>query len=98
MQIVAIIYLVLLGVISLVTFVAYGFDKQAAKAGTWRVPEQTLHTLSLLGGWPGALAAQRFFRHKTQKLSFRLVFWLVVLVHLGIVGGVAYATFVFTST
>jgi len=91
MKILAISYMVLVAVMSLVAFVAYGFDKQLAKAGARRVPEKTLHTLALFGGWPGALAAQRLFRHKTQKRKFRMVFWFVVFVHLGIVSGVAYA-------
>jgi len=35
----------------------------------------------LLGGWPGALLAQQRFRHKTRKLSYQAVFWLIVLLH-----------------
>ncbi|WP_147463771.1 DUF1294 domain-containing protein, partial [Pseudomonas amygdali] len=34
-----------------------------------------------LGGWPGALLAQQVFRHKTRKVSFQIVFWLIVLAH-----------------
>jgi uncharacterized membrane protein YsdA (DUF1294 family) len=40
-----------------------------------------LHLLSLAGGWPGALVAQRAFRHKTQKLSFKIVLWAIVAAH-----------------
>lgn len=46
------------GLFSAVTFAAYRFDKSAARAGRRRTPESTLHTLALLGGWPGALVAQ----------------------------------------
>jgi uncharacterized membrane protein YsdA (DUF1294 family) len=35
-----------------------------------------LHALAPLGGWPGALLAQRLFHHKTLKMSFQLVFRL----------------------
>jgi uncharacterized membrane protein YsdA (DUF1294 family)/cold shock CspA family protein len=66
-------------VLGLVTFVAYRTDKVAATAGTQRVSEGTLHTLGLLGGWPGALIAQQLLRHKTRKPSFRVVFWITVL-------------------
>ena len=83
-------YLIVVAITSLVAFIAYGFDKRWARTGKRRVPEQTLHVMSLLGGWPGALAGQRLFRHKTQKLSFRIVFWLTVVMHLGVVGGVVY--------
>lgn len=69
------------GISSLITFALYGFDKRRAIGGGSRVPERTLHLGELLGGWPGAFLAQRVFRHKTQKASFRRVFWLIVLLH-----------------
>jgi uncharacterized membrane protein YsdA (DUF1294 family) len=71
---------------SVVAFFAYGFDKGAAAGAKRRISERTLHLLALGGGWPGALAAQRAFRHKTRKLSFRLAFWLTALVHCGALG------------
>lgn len=66
---------------SIGAFIAYFLDKRAASAGTWRIRERTLHLIELFGGWPGALAAQKLFRHKTQDRSFRTVFWLIVVVH-----------------
>jgi uncharacterized membrane protein YsdA (DUF1294 family)/cold shock CspA family protein len=72
--------------LSLLTFFAYGFDKNAAEAGRWRTPENTLHMLSLVGGWPGAWAAQRLFRHKVRKASFMAAYWATVLAHMAAVG------------
>ena len=69
---------------SLVTFFMYFWDKSAARTGAWRTQESTLHLLSLLGGWPGALIAQQTLRHKSRKASFRAVFWLTVLVNCGL--------------
>jgi uncharacterized membrane protein YsdA (DUF1294 family) len=66
---------------SILAFVAYWSDKRRAEAGEWRVPESTLHFFGFLGGWPGAFLAQRVFRHKTSKISFQVVFWLIVLLH-----------------
>jgi len=66
---------------SLLTFIVYALDKSAAKEGAWRTQESTLHLLSLAGGWPGALIAQQKLRHKTQKQSFRSVFWITVLLN-----------------
>jgi uncharacterized membrane protein YsdA (DUF1294 family) len=64
-----------------ITFITYLLDKSAAQAGRWRVPEKTLHTLALAGGWPGALLAQKMFRHKTSKKEFQLVFILTVVLN-----------------
>jgi uncharacterized membrane protein YsdA (DUF1294 family)/cold shock CspA family protein len=66
---------------SLVTFIVYRHDKRRAESGGWRVSELALHTLEVLGGWPGALLAQRQFRHKCSKLSYQLVFWLAVIAY-----------------
>jgi uncharacterized membrane protein YsdA (DUF1294 family) len=57
-------------------------DKQRARTGEWRVPEIVLHFSELAGGWPGAFLAQRRLRHKSSKVGFQIVFWLIVLVHL----------------
>ena len=64
--------------INITTFVAYFADKRAAVRHAWRVPENTLHMLEFLGGWLGALLAQKIFHHKTAKKSFRNMFWLMI--------------------
>jgi uncharacterized membrane protein YsdA (DUF1294 family)/cold shock CspA family protein len=64
--------------VSCATYLAYFLDKAAAQKGRWRTPESTLHLFSLVGGWPGALFAQRTFRHKTQKQSFQIAYWVTV--------------------
>jgi len=91
MNIAIAVYLSLVLVMSLATFFAYGKDKGQAATGGRRIPERTLHLMAFLGGWPGAICGQRQFRHKTQKISFRIVFWIVVIMHIGIVGAGAYA-------
>ena len=66
---------------SLLTYLAYLFDKRSAQRGGWRTQESTLHLMSLLGGWPGALLAQRILRHKSSKREFRWVFWGTVVLN-----------------
>lgn len=68
-------------IVSAVTYVAYALDKSSAKDGGWRTAESTLHTLSIAGGWPGALLAQQFLRHKSTKVEFRSVFWITVVLN-----------------
>jgi uncharacterized membrane protein YsdA (DUF1294 family)/cold shock CspA family protein len=74
-------------VASALAFTAYASDKLAAKRRDRRVPEDTLHLLSLMGGWPGALLAQQFLRHKSVKGEFRAVFWLTVLINVALFVG-----------
>lgn len=66
---------------SIVSFALYWRDKKAAIEGTWRVPEEQLHLLGLVGGWPGGVIAQNLFRHKTQKKHFVRYFWFTVLLN-----------------
>ena len=68
-------------VVSLIAFGLYGYDKKQARLQQQRTPEKLLHGVELLGGWPGALVAQQVFRHKTRKVSYQVVFWLIVLLH-----------------
>ncbi len=60
--------------VSFATFVVYAVDKSAAKSGDRRIAESKLHMAALMGGWPGALLAQRFLRHKSTKLEFQQTF------------------------
>lgn len=71
-------------IVSSVAFIAYGLDKSAANAGRQRTPETTLHFLGLIGGWPGALLAQRVFRHKSRKLAFQRTFRATVVVNVAV--------------
>lgn len=78
------------GIASAMSLVIYFQDKAAATEGRWRTPEAKLHLLSLLGGWPGALIAQRVLRHKTRKTSFQFGFWMTVLANVAFVAGLWY--------
>ncbi|MEB0040630.1 MULTISPECIES: DUF1294 domain-containing protein [unclassified Pseudomonas] len=71
----------LYGVMSVLTFFLYWRDKSQARNEGWRTPEKVLHVVELLGGWPGGLVAQQILRHKTRKVSYQVVFWLIVVAH-----------------
>ncbi len=64
-------------------FALYARDKAAARADSWRISEHTLLLLGLACGWPGAVLAQRWLRHKSRKPAFQLRFWLTVLLNAG---------------
>lgn len=73
-----IIYLIL---INLITFFTYGADKQKARKNKWRIPENTLILLALSGGSIGAYLAMQTFRHKTQKIKFKIGIPIIILLH-----------------
>lgn len=67
---------------SLFTVWFYREDKRLAERQLRRIPEFHLHFWELFCGWPGALYAQRKYRHKWKKVSYMIVFWLYVLLNL----------------
>ena len=77
------------GVVSILTFLVYWFDKSAARHGQWRTKESSLLLLGLAGGWPGAVVAQRVLRHKSRKQQFQVAFWGTVVMNCVAVGWLA---------
>lgn len=82
--------------LSIVTYLAYAFDKVAAVKSSWRTQEDVLHFLSLLGGWPGAAIAQKSLRHKSIKNEFQAKFRRTVILNitltvLVVIAGLKYA-------
>jgi uncharacterized membrane protein YsdA (DUF1294 family)/cold shock CspA family protein len=71
---------------SCVAYLGYWYDKAASLKGQWRMRESTLHLFSLVGGWPGAMLAQRMLRHKTQKQSFQVTYWATVVLNCAALG------------
>jgi uncharacterized membrane protein YsdA (DUF1294 family) len=76
------LFLAFIGVMSLITFVAFGIDKLKAKRGSSRISERRLLLLSLIGGAAGAMCAMLLFRHKTQHLKFTLLEPLLLALHI----------------
>lgn len=74
-----IIYLI---VINLISFFAMYLDKRKAKYGKWRIPEQTLLILTIIGGSIGGIAGMYTFRHKTQKLRFSVGFPVILILQI----------------
>ena len=70
--------------LGIITYAMYAKDKAAAQSNGWRTPESTLHLLSALGGWVGAMLAQTYLRHKSQKPEFRMTYYLTVIINLAL--------------
>lgn len=74
-----IIYLL---VINIIAFLAMGIDKRKSKRDAWRIPEQTLLSLVLLGGGIGGIAGMYTFRHKTKKPRFFIGFPVILILEI----------------
>ena len=72
-------------VLSILTFLLFGFDKNAARMNQWRIPEKVLLGLSILGGAAGGLLGMQVFRHKTRKNYFWIILIAAACVHLFLV-------------
>lgn len=73
-----------IGLMSLITFTVFGIDKWKAEKHAWRISENTLIVLSLIGGGIGGYIGMKVFHHKTRKLKFVSVsisalFWLLAV-------------------
>lgn len=68
---------------NLLVFGIYGWDKRAARNGEWRIKESTLLLLAFAGGGAGALAAQRWLKHKTRKQPFPVALPLFFILQAG---------------
>jgi uncharacterized membrane protein YsdA (DUF1294 family) len=74
---------------SIVTFAVYVLDKLSAKSNLWRIREEALHLMSLLGGFAGAALGLVVAQHKFRKGIFIAVILLSALLHFGLISGVA---------
>ncbi|MEH1808337.1 DUF1294 domain-containing protein [Nostoc sp.] len=74
--------LILYPVMSFITFKLYADDKSRAQQGRWRRQENTLHLCEFMGGWLGGFVAQQKLRHKSSKVSYQIVFWLIATLHI----------------
>jgi len=77
-------------IINYITYFVYQYDKFKAEQHKYRVSENTLHLLSIFGGWTGAMIAQYIFRHKTKKTSFISIFWLTVIINIFLIYKIIY--------
>ena len=75
-------------VINLIAFLAMYIDKRRAQYGKWRIPEQTLFILALIGGSIGAIAGMYTFRHKTKKLRFTIVFPVILVMQIILIASI----------
>lgn len=67
---------------SVFTMVLFAIDKHLATIQAYRISEKNLILASAICGWPGGILAIKLFHHKTNKLSFKLMMALAIMVNL----------------
>ncbi len=65
-------------------FCLWAYDKRQSQKDGWRVPENVLHTMAVLGASPGSLLAMSMLRHKTQKRFFTTFYTILLVLHLAV--------------
>ena len=73
---------IIIAIINIVTFIIYGIDKYKAKKGRWRIPENSLIGLAIIGGSIGAYLGMRVWHHKTMHLKFKYGIPLIIIIQL----------------
>ncbi len=68
--------------VNIITFITFGIDKYLAHTKRERISEKSLLRLALIGGSLGAIVAQNFFHHKTQKFKYTL--WLILFAQIAL--------------
>ena len=71
--------------INVVSFIAFGEDKRRAKKGVWRISEQLLLRMALVGGTFGCLIGQEVWHHKTRKQPFGYYLYTIAVIQIVII-------------
>lgn len=79
-------------IMGIISFFMYYQDKIKAQNNEWRIPENTLHAIDVLGGWIGATFAHKLLNHKATKADFRAIFYITIV--LNIIGFLALVFYV----
>ena len=76
------LFLFYITLINLLGLTLMYIDKIKAINNEWRISENTLMLVSILGGSIGSYLGMRFFRHKTKHIKFLLGIPLIIFIQL----------------
>jgi uncharacterized membrane protein YsdA (DUF1294 family) len=68
-------------VMNILSFTFFGVDKRKAITNRWRISEKVLLLISLIGPL-GSILGMKLFRHKTKKISFKILVPGFLLIHI----------------
>ena len=67
-------------IINYIAFSMFHLDKKRARKNMKRISEKCLLTICAFGGTFGAWLAMKNFNHKTSKTSFKIPFYIIVVI------------------
>ncbi len=76
-----IIFLSYLMIINIMSFAIMGIDKSRAKKNKYRISENVLIGLSVIGGAMGSLIGMVVFKHKTNKAKFYIGIPIIYMIN-----------------
>ncbi|MDU7141300.1 MAG: DUF1294 domain-containing protein [Finegoldia magna] len=69
-------------IINLITFLAFLIDKRKAVHSKYRIAENVLIFLCIIGGFIGALNSMVIFKHKLYKKKFTITIPIISLIYI----------------
>jgi uncharacterized membrane protein YsdA (DUF1294 family) len=76
------IYVIIIALMSLITFALYAIDKKRAIKNQWRIKEKVLLLCSFLFGSVGGMFALYGLRHKNRHWYFVAVNFISLIIHI----------------
>ena len=76
--------LLFIGGINILGFALMGWDKYSAIKNKWRISEDNLLGIALLGGAFGTYLGMIVFHHKTKKKHFQILVPIFMIINIGI--------------
>lgn len=73
--------------INMVGLLLFFYDKKIAGRKNTRIPERVLHAVTALGASISTTIAMIAFRHKTQKSSFLMTHWVIIVFQIAVLLG-----------
>jgi len=70
---------------NMAAFIVMLIDKNQAIHGGRRLSERSLFLIALLGGSPGVVTGVYLLRHKSRKLSFKLILFSLVFLQVALI-------------
>lgn len=69
-------------IINIISFILMFLDKRRAIKNKWRISENTLMIVSILGGSIGGILGMYTFRHKTKHIKFKVGIPIILIIQL----------------